>query len=181
MNPEIQFLNGIQTHLRSPALDVFFKYYTYLGEAVVFVVLAAVLIFFKKTRKIGITISLAIVLGALTGNIILKNVIARPRPYNDPNAMIDAARLLIKTPKDYSFPSGHTLAGFNTALTLFYYKKIPGAAALAGASLLAFSRMYLFVHYPTDILGGLLLAVVCSLSAFYMVKAVAEKYYPAYR
>ena len=179
MNPEISFLNGIQAGLQSPALDFFFRYYTLLGEAIVFVILSVVLILFKKTRRIGITISVAILLGALFGNMILKNIVARPRPYNDPNAVINAARLLIKIPGDYSFPSGHTLAGFNSALTLFYYKKIPGAAALAGASLLAFSRMYLFVHYPTDILGGLLLAVICSISAFYMVKAVFKKYDPA--
>ncbi|MBP1588553.1 MAG: phosphatase PAP2 family protein [Clostridia bacterium] len=175
MNPEISFLNGIQEHLQSPGMDIFFKYYTHLGEAVVFIALAVLLIIFKKTRKIGVTVLLALTLGTLIGNLILKNVFARPRPYNDANALIGVADLLIKKPSDYSFPSGHTLAGFNTALVVFYYKKIPGAFALLAAALLAFSRMYLYVHYPTDIIGGFILAVLCSVSAFYMAKAVFKK------
>ena len=173
---EIDFLNSIQTNLANPAFDFFFKYFTLLGEGVVFVLLGASLLIPRKTRKMGIQITLALIIGVLIGNLILKNAIARPRPYTQPGALIDAAHLLIKQPSDYSFPSGHTLASFNAALVLFYNKKGWGALALAGASLIAFSRMYVFVHYPTDLIGGFLIAVFSSLVSFSVCKLLFERY-----
>ncbi|MBP5311313.1 MAG: phosphatase PAP2 family protein [Clostridia bacterium] len=173
---EIDFLNSIQTGIANPVLDTFFKYFTLLGEPVVFVVFCALLLFPKRTRKIGIQTMLALIIGVLIGNLILKNALARPRPYTQPGALIDAAHLLIKQPSDYSFPSGHTLAAFNAALILFYNKKGWGALALFGAAALAFSRMYVFVHYPTDLLGGFLIAVFSSLISFSVCKLLFERY-----
>ena len=173
---EIDFLNGIQTWLSNPVTDTFFSYFTLLGDPICFIVLIAAMIFPKRTRKIAIQMGFAMLLGVLIGNMIIKNAVARPRPYTQPNALITAADLLIKQPSDYSFPSGHTLASFNCALCLFYNKKGWGSLALFGAAMIAFSRMFVFVHYPTDIICGIVLAVVTSLVSFYVTKALFARY-----
>ena len=129
---------------------------TKLGDDGIFwLILAAVLLLFKKTRKCGLTILLSMAISYLLGNMFLKNVIARPRPCTlDPTVP-----LLIPTPGEYSFPSGHTLHGFTAATAIFLHFKKPGIAALVLAALIAFSRMYLFVHFPTDILAGMILGI----------------------
>ncbi|MBO4261185.1 MAG: phosphatase PAP2 family protein [Clostridia bacterium] len=173
---EISFLNSIQTGIANPVLDTFFKYFTLLGEPVVFIVFCLILLIPKRTRKMGIQITLALLGGVIIGNLILKNAIARPRPYTMPGAAIDAAHLLIKQPSDYSFPSGHALASFNAALIVFYNNKRWGILALFGAVVMSFSRMYVFVHYPTDIIGGMLIAVFSSLIMYNVCKALFARY-----
>ena len=100
--------------------------------------------------------AVALILGFIIGNIVLKNVIGRIRPY-DVNT--DFA-LLIHTLKDYSFPSGHTLCSFEGAVCIFTHNKKWGVSALFLASLIAFSRLYLYVHYPTDVLAGIILGTL---------------------
>ena len=107
---------------------------------------------------------LSMIAGLIVGNGILKNVIARARPsWIDPSIA-----LLIPNPEDYSFPSGHTLASFEAAIMIFLHNKKWGAVALIIATLISFSRLYLFVHFPTDVLGAILLAVVISISFNYL-------------
>ena len=111
-----------------------------------------------KTRKVGILVSVALLLDVLTCNVILKPLIARTRPY-DVNTAVE---LLIRAPRDYSFPSGHTAASFAAAAALWFAdKKKLAIPALVLAVLIAFSRMYFYVHYPTDVLGGAILGMVC--------------------
>ncbi len=176
MTWEIDFLNAIQTGLANPVFDTFFRYFTLLGEPVVFIVFCAILLLPNRTRKMGIQISLALIIGVLFGNLILKNAFARPRPFTQPGAVIDAARLLIKQPTDYSFPSGHALASTNAAMVLFLNNKRWGALALFGAALISFSRMYLFVHYPTDILGGIAIGLASSIISYTVCKKLFERY-----
>ena len=98
----------------------------------------------------------SIVIGAVIGNLILKNLIARDRP-----CWIDSqVVLLIENPKDYSFPSGHTLVSFEGAVSILLKNKRWGIAALVLACLIACSRLYLFVHFPTDVLFGAALGTV---------------------
>ncbi len=173
---EIQILNGIQNLLGCKFCDVLFETITHLGDAGLFwIILAVVLLFFKKTRKTGICMGLALVLGLIFGNLILKNVFQRMRPFYYDSALISPETLLIDIPHDYSFPSGHTLASFNAALAIFWNNKKWGVPALVLAALIAFSRLYLFVHFPTDILGGILLAFACSLASFYIIKRFISK------
>ena len=139
-----------------PYLDTFMKAVTSLGNAGWFwIALGIGLLCFKKTRKTGFGMLLTLAVGFLLGNVVLKNVVARQRPC----WLMPEIPLLIPVPSDYSFPSGHTLASVEGAVMLYIHHKKWGIAACVLAVLIAFSRMYLFVHFPTDILGGALLGI----------------------
>ena len=147
--------------IRTPWLDVVMKNITHLGDSGIFWILTGLVLFcFKKTRKMGFCVLLSLAGGLLIGNILLKNLVARDRPcWIDP-----AVQLLIENPGDFSFPSGHTMASFEAAVSIFLYNRRWGAAALVLAALIAFSRLYLFVHFPSDVLTGLVLGVVIALA-----------------
>ena len=147
---ELQILHAIQT-LHNPLLDGIMVLVSSLGNmGMVWVAISLLLLFRKKTRECGVMMLFSMLLCLILGNGVLKNAIGRSRP-----CWIDSSvRLLIDMPKDYSFPSGHTMHGFTAALMIWFYNRRVGAAALILAGLIAFSRLYLFVHYPTDILAG---------------------------
>ena len=131
---------------------------TRLGDAgIIWIVLSIVLLLIPKTRKSGAVMVAALVVDVLLCNIVLKNLVARTRPY-DVNTGV---HLLVEKLHDYSFPSGHTAASFAsvTALYLAGEKKL-WKFALVLACLIAISRLYLYVHYPTDVLGGILFGVI---------------------
>lgn len=153
---EFEILDYIQT-LHRPLLDKMMVFITSLGNAgIIWILLGAVLICIKKYRPCGIAVLFSLVLGLIIGNGILKSLIARDRPCWIRTDVL----LLIASPKDYSFPSGHTLASFEAASALFVFKKSWGIAAAVLGGLIAFSRMYLYVHFPTDILAGILLGIL---------------------
>lgn len=131
---------------------------TRLGDAgIIWIVLSIVLLLIPKTRKSGAVMVAALVVDVLLCNIVLKNLVARTRPY-DVNTGV---HLLVEKLHDYSFPSGHTAASFAsvTALYLAGEKKL-WKFALVLACLIAISRLYLYVHYPTDVFGGILFGVI---------------------
>lgn len=131
---------------------------TRLGDAgIIWIMLSIVLLLIPKTRKSGAVMVVALVVDVLLCNIVLKNLVARTRPY-DVNTGV---HLLVAKLHDYSFPSGHTAASFAsvTALYLAGEKKL-WKFALVLACLIAISRLYLYVHYPTDVLGGILFGVI---------------------
>lgn len=161
---EIDILNILQT-LRNPFLDWLMPVISHMGNGVLYIVLAVVLLCFKKTRRIGVVLTLALILEYTIVSFLLKPAVARPRPYTV-NTLI---QLLIEEPKDWSFPSGHTSAAFTMIFALYFMKNrwwIP--MAIFGV-LVAFSRMYLYVHYPTDIFFG---ACIGILSAYIVVKGM---------
>lgn len=169
---EIQILDFIQNHLKNDFFDVLMPMITALGNGgTIWIAIGIICIGFKKTRPAGIQLLLAITLGFIIGNLGLKILIGRQRPYTVNTNIL----LLIAEPRDYSFPSGHTLSSFAAAISIFFYNRVWGIAALILASLIAFSRMYLYVHYPSDILGGLLLAIFVSYLARYILKRINEK------
>lgn len=153
MRIEIQILDWIQS-FRTPIGDIFWSYITKLGNVgMVWILLAFVLVFIPKTRKSGMILAAALCIDAVLCNGILKNLFARIRPY-DVNTSI---QLLINKPKDFSFPSGHTAVSFAAVAGLYWAgERKLWKAALILAVLIAFSRLYLYVHYPTDILGGMI-------------------------
>ena len=113
-----------------------------------------------ETRRLGLSTGLALLFGLVLCNLILKPVIARPRPFDYQLAHFGREiALLVKAPTDFSFPSGHTIAAFEFAVAAWLNDKRVGIPALAAAVLVAFSRMYLYVHYPTDVIAAAVLGV----------------------
>lgn len=171
MGIEIQILDWIQ-NIRTPFLDMVVPFISQLGNAgIIWIVLAALMLLIPKTRRSGLILALALIADLILCNVILKNLIARTRPY-DVNT---AVNLLIAKPVDYSFPSGHTAASFAsvTALYLAGEKKL-WKLALIPAVLIAFTRMYLYVHYPTDILGGIDVGIVSGYIGFFIVRKKSQ-------
>ena len=143
-----------------------------LGNAgAIWIACAVVLILIPKTRKVGLVLAVSLALEALCCNLILKPLVARIRPFD----MNTAAQLLISPPKDFSFPSGHTGAAFAAASALFFSKNRLWIASLILAILIAFSRLYLYVHYPTDVLGGVLLGILSGWLGYTLVDLIKKK------
>ena len=172
MNLEFWILDGIQ-NLRTPAVDVLMPFITRFGNGgVIWIVLTVILLLIPKTRKTGLILGAALILDGILCNLLLKNLVRRIRPCD----INDAVRLLIPYPSDYSFPSGHTAVSFAAASALYFAgEKYLWKAALVLAAFIAFSRMYLYVHYPTDILGGALLGILCGYFGCRIVRK-AEQY-----
>jgi len=163
---EIEILKGIQNIFQCLFLDILMPVVTHLGDGgLVWIITAIVLLCTKKYRRLGIALGAGLAVGFLIGNVALKNLIMRPRP-----CWIEQTALLIEIPRDYSFPSGHTISSFVSAFVLLKGSRRMGIFALVLASMIAFSRMYLFVHFPTDILGGILVAWVSYLIANLLAK-----------
>lgn len=154
---ELRILDLIQT-LHTPAGDLLMCFFSKLGNAgAIWLLLTVILLCVPGKRKAGIFLAGALLVDVVLCNGILKHLFARVRPCD----INTAVSLLVPRPLDYSFPSGHTAASFAsvTALFLAGEKKL-WKPALILAMLIAFSRMYLYVHYPTDILGGIAVGVL---------------------
>lgn len=156
---DFAILDFIQNTMRCAFLDVVMMIFSYLGEAGgIWLITAVIMMCFRKTRATGVMLLTAVVAGFLIGEIGLKNIIARDRPFIENPSVIP----LIKMPSGYSFPSGHSCSSFAAATVLVMRDKRFGIPALAVAVLIAFSRLYNYVHFPTDVLGGVLLGVFCA-------------------
>lgn len=154
---EFSVLDFIQTHLRSGFGDTVMPFITHLGDGgTIWIVLALALLIHPKTRQAGAALLTALVIGVICCNVILKPFVARVRPC-DVNT---AVQLLVPRPDDFSFPSGHTGASFEGAAVLYFHKSRLRFPALVLAVLIGFSRLYLYVHYPTDVLAGAALGVL---------------------
>ena len=155
---DLPILDWIQANLTSPLGDKIWPIITLFGDDGIFwIALAVILLFFPKTRKTGLGMGIAMALGLLVCNIILKPVVARPRPYDYQEALGVIIPLITKRMHDFSFPSGHTIASFEASVVILLNHKKAGIAALVLAFLIAFSRLYLYVHYPTDVIVSIFL------------------------
>lgn len=156
MGVELRILDIIQT-IHNPILDNIFVFITKLGDAgFIWIVLAVILAIRPTTRKCGIVMLISLLLDVVICNGLLKNIVARTRPCDVNNSI----QLLIPKPHDYSFPSGHTSASFVAVASIFLSgpKKMQKPVLLL-AILISFSRMYLYVHYPTDVIGGVIIGL----------------------
>ena len=146
---------------------------TKLGDAgIVWIILTVILLLIPKTRKSGVYMAVALIADLIICNVILKPIVARIRPYS----INQTVQLLVTPLKDYSFPSGHTAASFASVSALYFAaRKRMAAGALIVSVLIAFSRMYLYVHYPTDVLGGLIIGLLCGWIADMIIQKVMEK------
>jgi len=158
---DLPILDWIAANLYNSFLDTVMPYITMLGDGGIFWIAWAVLmLIIPKTRKIGLGMAFALVMGLLVCNLTLKPAIARIRPYDYQREYLQTViNLLIETPHDFSFPSGHTIASFEAATVLLLNSKKMGIPAMVLACLVAFSRLYLYVHYPTDVIASVILGV----------------------
>lgn len=163
---DIAILNFIREFLRCTFFDVTMTFLSAIGEGgIVWIVISLIMLFFRKTRSWGIMLLLAMLLGYLIGEVAVKNIVCRVRP-----CYIVDIQMIVSKPRSYSFPSGHSCSSFAAATVLLKMNKHFGIPALVLASLIAFSRLYNYVHYPTDVLCGIILGVLCALIVCYLFK-----------
>lgn len=148
----------IQEYVRNDFLTPLMIFITTLGDAgMIWIGIAIVLLCFKKTRNVGLLVGFSLIGSLVVNNIILKNLIARIRPYE----VVEGLSILIEKPGEFSFPSGHTGSSFAAGVILFLAcPKKYGIPALVLAFLISISRMYVGVHYPTDVLGGMVTGTI---------------------
>ena len=156
---DLPILDWIQANLQSGFMDKFMPFITVFGDAGIFwIACSVILLLIPKYRKVGLSMGFALLLGLLVCNVTLKPLVGRIRPYDyQLEHFGKTIPLLIEAQHDFSFPSGHTLASFEAATALMLNNKKLGIPALILACLIAFSRLYLYVHWPTDIAGGVVL------------------------
>ena len=154
---ELPILHAIQDALSCSFLDTFFSLITKLGDHGIFwIITALVLLCFKKTRRAGVSMAIALIIGLCVTNLGVKPLVQRIRPY-----IVDPSISLIIPPEsEFSFPSGHTSTSFECAFVLFNYHRKWGIAAIVLAAVIGFSRLYLMVHYPTDVIAGIVFGAV---------------------
>ena len=164
-------LHWIHNTLQCGTLDFLMPKLTALGNGgAVWVVAATALTVSKKYRRYGIAMFAALAAGVLIGNVCLKNLVARPRP-----CWLENVPLLIANPTDYSFPSGHTLSSVIGAAVLTKANRKFGFAAIPLAALIAFSRLYLYVHFPSDVLASVILGAAIGITAVSVAKAIKKR------
>lgn len=181
---ELAFLQWINNNLHgSHFINILFKCITFLGEGgIACILLGVVLLCIKKTRKAGIYILCSLLVGIIITNLFLKPVVARVRPFACDSSIAEFLNNIgYKLPSDWSFPSGHTQVVFNVAtiLTLFYKKS--GAWAFLPATLVAISRVFLCVHYPTDVICGAIVGVLSALFVYFMLNLFYKKMETKYK
>ncbi len=164
----------IRNYIRNDFLNVAVPFYTSLGEdGIIWIALGVLMLIPKKTRKCGIMVLAALLVMLVVNNIILKNLIARPRPCaGDYAVFVDG---LVKVPSSFSFPSGHTTSAFAVAFTINSQHKKLGKVILVMAAIMAFTRLYVFVHFPTDIYGGIVVAAGIAYFVYKMEKILTPK------
>ncbi len=169
----LSFLDGnlllwIQEYVRSEFFTPLWSFITTSGNGgLIWIAITCFLLAFKKTRKVGGACALALIFSLVFTNLLIKPLVARTRPYE----LIDGLVILIEKPHDFSFPSGHSSAAFAAAWVMFRcLPKRVGIPALIYAFLMAFSRLYLGVHYPSDVVGGIVLGVLYAVAAMWVVK-----------
>lgn len=180
---EIQILHWFET-LHNPITNPIFYVITTLGNAGWFWIVLAVLMLTvlpKKYKKAGLTMAIALILSLIFCNGIMKHLWARPRAFwvVGQNFVVgnefENLYGIFNSIHDYSFPSGHSSASFAAAVSIFMWRKKEGSAALVLAALIAFSRLYFTVHYPTDVLVGTITGALYGVVAYFIVKALINK------
>lgn len=146
-------------------LDYFFKFFTHLGDyGIICILIGIVFLFWKKTRKTGVTILASMVLVGIFGNLILKPTVHRMRPFDR-----FGYPLKIKAPTDFSFPSGHTYSAFSLFSSVFFNKEVNAIPFFILAVLISASRIYFAVHYPTDVAAGIVMGILAGYISNYIV------------
>ena len=168
------FLIFLQESVRNPILNSIMVFITSLGNGgMIWIAATIALLIPKKTRKVGIMSAAALLGSLLINNHLIKNLVQRPRPF----VKFTDLQIIIPTPSEFSFPSGHTSSSFAAAAV--FYRHLPkklGIPSVVLAGLIGFSRLYVGVHYPTDVIAGVLMGILLSYMAEYLVNFFAKKW-----
>ena len=169
---DLPILEWIAANLKCGFLDFLMPLITLLGDAGIFWILCSVvMILIPKTRKTGLAMGISLLIGLLVCNVTLKPLVGRIRPYDYQWQFFQKEiTLLVEGLHDFSFPSGHTIASFEAATALLIGNKKLGIPAMILAVLIAFSRLYLYVHYPTDVLVSIVLGIGIAFLGTFLVK-----------
>lgn len=164
---DFPILYFIQDNLINPFCNWLMPVLSFVGEGgIIWICTAVVLMFFKKYRACSIIMIAAMLAGFFIGELALKNIIGRVRP-----CYVDlTVNMLVERPVSYSFPSGHSCSSFAAAGVMTLYDKRIGIPALILAGAIAFSRLYVFVHYPSDVIAGIALGISCAFAAYFLYK-----------
>lgn len=172
-NLDSRILLFLQEKIRNPILNPVLICITTLGNAgAIWIAGTIALCICKRTRRIGIICACSLTVAFLLNNLFLKNLVGRIRPYE----VVAGLQAIIARPVDASFPSGHTSSGFSVAWVLL--RNVPkryGIPAVCLAALIGFSRLYVGVHYPTDVLVGMLIGIGCAYLADALVKRYGQR------
>ena len=167
------FLLFLQESVRNPLLNSIMIFITTLGNGgIIWIVATVALLISKKTRKAGIMSGIALIGSLLINNQLIKNLVQRPRPF----VKFTDLQIIIPTPSEFSFPSGHTASSFAAASV--FYRHLPkklGIPSVILAGLIGFSRLYVGVHYPTDVIAGVLMGILLSYMAEFLVGFCEKK------
>ena len=176
---ELQILHWFGS-IHNPVLNPIMYFFTCLGNAGIFWILLALALLTvlpKKYRKVGLTMAIALILSLIMCNGVMKNFYHRVRPFvTDPTLQETELYGIFATIHDWSFPSGHTSASFAAAVSMFMWYKKEGTGALIIAALVSISRLYLTVHYPTDVLASLILGSLYGVIAYFITVALFNKF-----
>jgi undecaprenyl-diphosphatase len=156
----------VQERLRTGALDYIMIALSFIGNAgALWLAICAIMAAQKQRRRQGAMLFACLALCFIVNNVIIKNAVGRARPFE----AIEGLRILIQAPRDRSFPSGHAASGFAAAFALSrMYGGRAALASYAAAALIAVSRVYVGVHYPSDVAAGALFGTLCAAALFYL-------------
>lgn len=184
----LQFYANLHEGPLGKVFDIFFLVYTHLGDdGILFILLGLIFLLFKKTRKVGAGMLIGIAIGAIFTNVTIKPLIERPRPFElweystDPNVLLFKEWWTnlgeVHASSMRSFPSGHTTSAVAALVPVFMFcDKKKSWLALVAAVLMGASRNYVHVHYPSDVLGGIIIGLVAGLAAYFIVSTVMKKF-----
>lgn len=165
---DVKLLRGIQRNLRCSLFDAAMPYISLVGNVgAVWATVMVVFMMMPRYREAGVVMFFVLAACGVLTNFVLKPLVARPRPCH----RYPEQKLLVTRPLDYSFPSGHTMSSFGAALIIFHANQAMGIVAFVFAFLMAFSRLYLFVHYPSDVLTGAVLGLSAASEPLVLVLA----------
>lgn len=166
-NLDFGILDFIQNNMRNPFFDFLMPFISAIGEAgLMWIIICIGFLIPKKTRIWALAGLAAMLVTWLSGEVIMKNLVGRVRPCNI-NLAVD---MIVERPTSYSFPSGHTSSSFACATVLFKMNRRVGIAALCMAALMGFSRLYNYVHFPTDVLAGMLWGILLASVTVYLFR-----------
>lgn len=165
MSWEIDFLKYVIDNIHNDTMTFIMSVITSLGNyGFIWILIAALLLVFRKTRKTGITMSVSLALVFVIVNVIIKPLIDRARPFEVSSHILNS--IIIDLPSDGSFPSGHTATAFAAATAVFCRNRKYGAVMLVMAFLMGISRLYFAVHFPTDVIAGFIIGVAVGVFSY---------------